>query len=135
MFPAISSASRPFGTSISEVRAEPPSCLRFMSISVWLFPPNLCKTFFAASSSTSCLCPYLNEMVYGSNPSALAMARAVVESSPPLKSTTAFLDSKAGISTQYLPLVFYDSHRVQDRKGPGPTRQSPYRPSPHMVPL
>src|ERR1700732_660420 len=43
----------------------------------------------ADSNSTTCRCPYRKDMAYGSKPSDLAIARAVVESSPPLKSTAA----------------------------------------------
>src|SRR6266702_4080565 len=85
----ISAAGRPLGTSMSAVSAEPPNCRRSMSTITWVWTPIWTATRFADSNSTTCLWPYRNDMAYGSKPSDRAIARTVVESRPPLNSTTA----------------------------------------------
>ena len=73
---------------MSSVSADPPNTRRSMS-AITCLDIEAFATRLAASSSGTCRWPYRNVNAKSSKPSDAAIAAAVVESSPPLKSTTA----------------------------------------------
>src|SRR5450759_212800 len=81
--------SRSLGTGMSAVSAEPPKRLRSISTRWWRATPALRAILFAASISAEWRWPYLNVRAWTAKPSFRAIASTVVESSPPLRRTTA----------------------------------------------
>ena len=87
----ISASSRPFGTGMSAVSADPPIARRSSSMTSCDAAESAVAMRAAAASSTTWRCPYLKLSAWHRRPVARVIARAVAESIPPESSTIASL--------------------------------------------
>ncbi len=105
---------------MSAVSALPPKARRSISCSTCRATPTAPATLRAARRSTACLWPYRTVSAYGSKPATFASASAVAESSPPLRSTTAFF-ALMGVPSSSRPRVVSTFILIRHASGRNPS--------------